>query len=82
MLRFYLFIISISIMCDMSIKSRVCDQCPKLGKFLTGHGQQVKLCTKIWSIVTGYNAFLRNASRSLAVLASFDLQTGSNFVHW
>ena len=36
----------------------------------------------MWSIVTGYNAFLRIASRSLAVLASFDLQTGSNFVHW
>ena len=32
--------------------------------------------------MTGYNAFLRIASRSLAVLASFDLQTGSNFVHW
>ena len=42
----------------------------------------VKLFTKIWSIVTGYNAFLRITSRSLAVLASFDLQTGSNFVQW
>ena len=41
----------------------------------------MKLWTKIWSIVTGYNAFLRIASRSLAVLASFDLHTGSNFVH-
>ena len=39
----------------------------------------MKLCTKIRSIVTGYDTFLRIASRSLAVLASFDLQTGSNF---
>ena len=32
--------------------------------------------------MTGYHAFFRIASRSLAVLTSFDLQTGSNFVHW
>ena len=42
----------------------------------------MKLCTKIWAIVTGYTAFLRIAGRSLVVLASFDLQTGSNFVNY